>query len=94
MVDLSQGVLQLLGFFLGLGVLYGGLRADLKRLHVQSAETARVARSARRRIRQHTKKVGVVKCPHSVGVESDTTSGGMSWRGVMVDPRLARQCDD
>lgn len=94
MVELSQGVLQLLGFFLGLGVLYGGLRADLKRLHVQSAETARMARAAHRRIKHHTKKMGVVKCPHSVGVESDTTKGGMSWRGMVVNPQFDRRCDD
>lgn len=76
-MEVSQELIQLLAFFLGLGALYGGIRADLKRLHVQVAQTAKVATQTRKRVKRHARKVGRA-CPHKLKEE------GQGWRGVHV----------
>lgn len=64
-MELTPELIQLLGFFLGLGVLYGGLRADLKRLHAMAVESAREAKRSKRRFARHVKRVEE-HCPHSL----------------------------
>ena len=65
-MEINREVLQLLGFFIGLGVLYGGIRADLKSLHRQSQRTHKMAVSANDRIRKHASRQRGMSCPHAV----------------------------
>lgn len=56
-------VIQLLGMVALGGALYGGIRADLKRLHVQACRAEKIARSTKRHMRRHAAKIGK-QCPH------------------------------
>ena len=56
MVEVSSELVQMAGLFAGLGVVYGGIRADLRRLHVQAEQTAVVMRKTRRRLSGHIRR--------------------------------------
>ena len=45
------------------GALYGGIRADLKRLHAQACRAEKIARSTKRVMRRHAARIGK-QCPH------------------------------
>ena len=76
-MEIGPDLVQLLGLFLGLGAVYGGIRADLKRLHVQVAQTARAATRTSKRLRKHARRVGR-SCPHKL------RETGPQWKGVHV----------
>ena len=54
---------QLLGLVAVGGALYGGIRADLKRLHAQACRAEKIARSTKKHMRRHAAKIGK-QCPH------------------------------
>jgi len=85
-IQVSAELLQLLGFFLGLGVLYGGVRSDLKRLHVQAEQMAIVMRKTRRRLSGHIKReesfCGELMTVASARRRSDGGRGGGGNDGV------------
>lgn len=80
MVELSSEVVQLLGFFLAIGAVYGGIRSDLKRLHEQASETNKIARDARKRIKRHSKDQK--PCPHKP-MEKPRE---VVWNGIELHP--------
>lgn len=56
MVEVSPELIQMLGLFAGLGAVYGGIRADLKRLHLQAERHAVTLRKTRRKLAGHIRR--------------------------------------
>jgi hypothetical protein len=76
-VELGSELIQLLGLFAGLGVLYGGIRADLKRLHLKVEGVARSSKKTRKKMSAHARRIGE-RCPHKEGEQAT------EWKGVHV----------